>query len=295
MMPLDSVGVEVTVLSARYCQRRTRRGVAEDLAATEPELSRSWRYDDQSDAPMQQRVSADATSASAADRYRRATISRSLFARRRCVAPAANCECMPGRLHIGCMGWQEKDWIGPVYPAETKAPDMLALYARRFSTVEVDSTFYGRPRESTVVAWKDAAPDGFRFALKVSREITHKKHFEDAGQSFTWFVDRARLLGPALGALLLQCGGDFRPTPANKTRLYTFLDEHLPPDVNMVLELRHRDWFDDSLFEAARSQRFAIAATEGPHSTLELAKRILEEQGSELGFAYARLMGLTAF
>ncbi|HEY7993601.1 MAG TPA: DUF72 domain-containing protein [Candidatus Eremiobacteraceae bacterium] len=202
---------------------------------------------------------------------------------------------MPGRLHVGCMGWQEKDWIGPVYPAETKPPDMLALYAHRFSSVEVDSTFYGRPRESTVVAWRDAAPEDFKFALKVSREVTHKKHFEDAGQSFTWFVDRARLLGPRLGALLLQCGGDFRPTPANKTRLYTFLDEHLPPDVNTVLELRHREWFDDALFEAARSQRFALAATEGPHSSLELAERVLDEQGSELGFAYARLMGLTAF
>ena len=202
---------------------------------------------------------------------------------------------MPGRLYIGCMGWQEKDWIGSVYPAETKSPDMLSHYARRFSAVEVDSTFYGRPRESTVVQWRDAAPDAFRFALKVSREVTHKKHFEDAGQSFTWFVDRARLLGPRLGALLLQCGADFRSSPANKTRLYTFLDEHLPPDVNVALELRHRDWYDDALFEAARSQRFALAATEGPHSSLDLAERVLKEQGSELGFAYARLMGLEPF
>ena len=202
---------------------------------------------------------------------------------------------MAARLHVGCMGWQEKDWIGPVYPEETKPPDMLGLYARRFSTVEVDSTFYGRPRETTVAAWRDAVPEGFRFALKVSREITHKKHFEEAGQSFGWFVDRARILGPALGALLIQCPRDFRPTPANRTRLYSFLDEHLPPDINMVLELRHEEWFDDALFDMARSQRFALAATEGPHSSIDLATRVLSEQGTELPFAYARLMGLTAF
>jgi uncharacterized protein YecE (DUF72 family) len=69
----------------------------------------------------------------------------------------------------------------------------------------------------------------------------------------------------------------------------------LPPDVNVALELRHTGWFDDALFEMARSQRFALAATEGPHSSLALAERILAEQRDELDFAYARLMGPTEF
>jgi uncharacterized protein YecE (DUF72 family) len=170
---------------------------------------------------------------------------------------------------------------------------MLALYAQKFSTVEIDSTFYGRPREATVDAWRDAVPDGFRFALKVPREVTHRRRFQELGQVFTFFIDRVRKLGPKLGAILLQCPRDFKPTPANRQRLYSFLDEQLPPDMNVVLELRHEEWFDDALFEMARSQRFALAATEGPHSSLTLAERILREQGSELDFAYARLMGLT--
>lgn len=202
---------------------------------------------------------------------------------------------MAGRLRFGCMGWQEKDWIGPFYAEGTKTADMLPLYAKTHAAVEVDTTFYGRPRETTVVAWRDAVPDDFRFALKVPREVTHKRRFEDAGDVFSWFVARARTLGPKLGALLLQCPREFRPTPPNRERLYAFLDEQLPPDVNLALELRHPDWFDDALFEMARSQRFALAATEGPHSSLELAERILEEQASELDFAYVRLMGLTPF
>lgn len=193
------------------------------------------------------------------------------------------------------MGWQEADWIGPVYAQGTKSPDMLAAYAQRYSSVEVDSTFYGRPRETTVAQWREAVPDGFRFALKVSREVTHKRRFEDAGESFGFFVERARVLGPKLGALLLQCPNEFRPTPANRQRLFTFLDEHLPPDINLALELRHEGWFDEALFEMARSQRFALAATEGPHASVALAERILAAQGDALDFAYARLMGLTAF
>jgi uncharacterized protein YecE (DUF72 family) len=202
---------------------------------------------------------------------------------------------MAGQPYIGCMGWQQKDWVGPFYPEATKPADMLALYARRFSSVEVDTTFYGRPRESTVDTWRDAVSEEFRFTLKVPREVTHRRRFEDAEQVFTLFVDRVRKLGTRLGAILIQCPRDFSPTPANRQRLYSFLDALLPPDVNVALELRHPGWFDEALFEMARSQRFALAATEGPHSSLELAERILIEQGEELDFAYIRLMGLTEF
>ena len=202
---------------------------------------------------------------------------------------------MAGQVYAGCMGWQEKDWLGPFYPEAAKPAEMLALYAQRFSFVEVDTTFYGRPRATTVDGWRDAVPDGFKFALKVPREVTHRRRFEEAEEVFTLFVDRVRTLGPKLGAILIQCPREFSPTPANRQRLYSFLDAMLPPDINVALELRHAGWFDDALFEMARSQRFALAATEGPHSSLALAERILAEQRDVLDFAYARLMGLTAF
>jgi uncharacterized protein YecE (DUF72 family) len=69
----------------------------------------------------------------------------------------------------------------------------------------------------------------------------------------------------------------------------------LPLDERVVFELRHPGWFDDVLFKTARSQRFALAAVEGPQSSLELAQKILAEQSGELDFAYARLMGPTEF
>ena len=201
---------------------------------------------------------------------------------------------MDARLQFGCMGWQEKDWLGPFYPEGTKTGEMLAKYSRLFPTVEVDSTFYGRPRESTVQAWHDDVPDNFRFALKVPREVTHRRRFEEADQVFSLFVQRARQLGPKLGAILIQCPREFTPTPANRKRLFGFLDEQLPPDVNVALELRGEEWYDESLFDAARSLGLALAATESEYSSLALAERILAEQGDALSFAYVRWMGKTA-
>src|SRR5438132_2281156 len=171
---------------------------------------------------------------------------------------------------------------------------MLASYARELKTVEVDSTFYGRPRESSVQAWVEGVPDDFRFALKVPREVTHRRRFEDTGEYFSLFVDRARQLGPKLGAILIQCPREFKPTPANRTRLFRFLDEQLPPDVNVALELRGEAWFDDALFDATRSLGVALVAAESEFMSIELAEKVLAAQGDALGFAYIRWMGKTA-
>jgi uncharacterized protein YecE (DUF72 family) len=191
------------------------------------------------------------------------------------------------------MGWQEKDWTGPFYPEGTKIADKLSHYARILPTVEIDSTFYGRPRETTVIAWSDAVPDEFRFALKVPREITHRRRFSEAGQVFSFFIERVRRLGPKLGAILIQCSPDFGPTPTNRQRLFAFLEAELPDDIKVALELRDERWYDDALFRLARDARFALAATEGPHTSLALAERILTEQGEALDFAYLRWMGET--
>jgi len=189
------------------------------------------------------------------------------------------------------MGWQEKDWRGVFYPDDAKTADMLATYARILPTVEVDSTFYGRLRQSTVDGWRDAVPDGFQFALKVPRMVSHFKRFRDADQVFAYFIERVRGLGPKAGAILIQCPADFDATQANRERLFAFLGSQLPADVNVALELRDENWYDDALFAIAREEKFALVASESEHASLELASRILEAQGDALDFAYLRWMG----
>jgi len=201
---------------------------------------------------------------------------------------------MAARLLFGSMGWQEKDWLGPFYPEGTKTEDMLALYSRSLPTVEVDSTFYGRPRETAVAAWAQAVPDDFRFALKVPREVTHRRHFEGAGEYFGLFIQRVRALGPKLGAILLQCGREFRPSQANRALLFEFMETQLPQGIRVALELRSAEWYDDALFDLARENGFALAATESEFSSIDLAERILHVQGDALDFAYLRFMGKEA-
>jgi uncharacterized protein YecE (DUF72 family) len=76
----------------------------------------------------------------------------------------------PG-LYLGTSGWSYADWEGTLYPKGLPAASRLAEYAKRYATVEIDSTFYGTPRRSTVEKWREVVPEGFLFAAKFPEEF----------------------------------------------------------------------------------------------------------------------------
>jgi uncharacterized protein YecE (DUF72 family) len=197
------------------------------------------------------------------------------------------------RLWFGGQGWLYKDWVGTFYPPGTDGPTMLAEYGRVFNTVEVDSSYYATPDARTVEGWRKRSPEGFRFSLKVPGEVTHVRRFRDAEPQFDEFVERVRLLGPKLGAILVQCPPDFDPSDSNREALFGFMRSRVPRDVPVALELRDERWYDGSLFELAREKAFTLAVTEGMHSSLELAARIVDEIAarSPTDFAYIRWLG----
>src|SRR5258708_3756498 len=92
-------------------------------------------------------------------------------------------------IRVGTMGWGYADWSGVFYPAATPSRDYIALYARAFDAVEIDSTFYGTPRESQVKNWARATPDDFVFCPKVPRLITHELRLIGAEEELKRFVE----------------------------------------------------------------------------------------------------------
>ena len=88
------------------------------------------------------------------------------------------------------MGWSYNFWAGNFYPEGLKAEEFLTEYAKHFKTVEVDSTFYRTPYESTVVKWKKQTPDDFIFSLKFPKVITHEKMLRNCEENVTYFMNR---------------------------------------------------------------------------------------------------------
>jgi len=144
-----------------------------------------------------------------------------------------------GRVLIGTQGWNYAAWVGPFYPEGTRPADMLTRYAEAFQTVEVDSTFYAIPPAKSVRGWAERSPDGFVFALKLPREITHDRHLRDADAETELFLERARLLGPKLGPILVQLGPDFAPSELGALEAFV---PSLPRDLRFAVEVRQERW-----------------------------------------------------
>ena len=145
--------------------------------------------------------------------------------------------------HLGTMGFAYEAWRGVFYPGSANPRQYLAHYSQIFNAVELDSTFYGAPRASTVRQWAAQTPPGFRFCPKTPREITHERGLalaQGAGEAMLAFLDAVRHLGDKLGPVLIQLPPSFGP--AQRPALADFLAA-LPRDLRYAVELRQRGWF----------------------------------------------------
>lgn len=142
-------------------------------------------------------------------------------------------------LHLGTQGFTYPSWVGTFYPTGTPSRAFLEFYASQFDTVELDTTFYAIPRRSTIEGWRTRTPDGFQFAAKFPKSITHDKLLEDCAEETLAFLDTMTLLGHKLGPLLLQMPPSWGAT--GFAALAAFL-QHLPSGFRYVLEVRHRSW-----------------------------------------------------
>lgn len=189
-------------------------------------------------------------------------------------------------LHIGTQGWNYSAWAGVFYPDGTRPADFLPIYARAFSTVEVDSTFYAVPPVTTLRGWYDRTPDAFLFALKFPQAVTHEARLRDVDGTTEIFFDRARELREKLGPVLVQLGPDFGPEelPA----LVDFVPR-IPHDVHVAIEFRARGWMTPGVLAFLRDYQIAVALVDGPwiprRWMIELAER------PTAPFHYIRWMG----
>jgi uncharacterized protein YecE (DUF72 family) len=163
-------------------------------------------------------------------------------------------------LRAGTSGYAFKEWKGVFYPPEVKDNDaMLTYYASRFSTVEINNTFYRLPRESVLLDWAARVPEQFTFAVKASQKITHFARLkDDAFGALEYLLRTVRVLGTRLGPILFQLPPNMKK---DLPRLLAFLAA-LPRDLRHAVEFRHESWFDDDVFAALRDRNVALTVAE---------------------------------
>jgi uncharacterized protein YecE (DUF72 family) len=145
---------------------------------------------------------------------------------------------------------------------------MLAYYAERFPTVEINYTFYRMPTEKLLSGWAAGTPESFSFTLKAPRRITHDAKLQRCEELLEVFCRTARTLGPKLATLLFQ----LPPTLKKDLPVLRAFLALLPEGTRAALEFRHASWFDAEVFDALRSRNVAlcVADSEKLHAPVEI-------------------------
>jgi uncharacterized protein YecE (DUF72 family) len=211
-------------------------------------------------------------------------------------------------IRIGLSGWDYPRWQGDFYPPQLAVRKRLTYVAEHFDTVEVNGSFYALQRPTTYQRWYDATPDGFRFALKGGRFITHLKRLRDVGQALAnFFASGPLVLADKLGPVLWQLPASTKfdesliseflaqlPTSTGAAAdLAAHHDERLhgraAPEATVdlplrhALEVRHRS-FDDSRYYDLLS-RYGVANVVSDSPTWPMFDRQTTD------YAYVRLHG----
>ena len=164
------------------------------------------------------------------------------------------------KLWAGASGYAYDEWKGSFYPEKIAADAMLAWYADRLPSVEINNTFYRMPKASVLAHWAQATPEHFRFAIKASRRITHEARLkaDDAAEAVGYLYKNLASLGEKRGPALFQLPPFLKK---DLPRLNEFLAV-LPADHRATFEFRHESWFDGEVYAALRAAGAALCLSE---------------------------------
>ena len=164
------------------------------------------------------------------------------------------------KLWAGASGYSFKEWKGSFYPEKLKPEEMLAWYAARLPTVEINNSFYQTPKVSVLEHWAAVTPQAFRFAIKASKRITHDGRLKaDAvADSVAYLYNNLAALGAKRGPVLFQLPPFLKK---DLPRLDEFL-RLLPEGHRAVFEFRHDSWFDDDVYARLQAAGAALCLSE---------------------------------
>ena len=183
------------------------------------------------------------------------------------------------KLYIGTSGWVYRHWRGIFYPEGLAQAKWLEFYNQYFTTVELNNSFYHLPSEKAFAAWRERSSEGFVYAVKVSRLITHLKKLRNVEGALENFLSRAQILREKLGPLLYQLPPNM---PRNDRVLEAFL-QLLPPGLCHVFEFRNESWFDEGVFALLRQHQIGFCVYDMPEFTTPIV--------ATADFAYIRFHG----
>ena len=167
---------------------------------------------------------------------------------------------MSGSIHVGVGGWDFDPWRGTFFPAGLPKAKQLDFMGEQLSATEINATYYKLQKPELFAKWRDAVPDGFKFAIKASRFCTNRKLLGEGGEGIDRFCAQGFTeLGDKLGPILWQFMGTKRFEPDDFAAFLKLLPEaQAGVRLQHVVEPRHESFRTPEFVAMAREAGVGI-------------------------------------
>ncbi|AEH45862.1 protein of unknown function DUF72 [Thermodesulfatator indicus DSM 15286] len=184
-------------------------------------------------------------------------------------------------IKIGTSGWNYPHWRGVFYPEKLAKRKWLSFYTEYFDTVEVNATFYGTPKERTFRRWYEETPQGFIFAIKANRYITHVRRLRNVEDPLKRFYEAIKPLKEKIGPILFQ----FPPSLQYDRELIKNFLKHLDLSYQTTIEVRHASFQQEEFYELLSRYNIALCFSDTAGRYPSLVEVLTAD------FVYLRLHG----
>ncbi len=164
-------------------------------------------------------------------------------------------------IYAGTSGWAYPSWKPDFYPSSIPAKKLLAYYATRLNTVEVNYTFRSLPSASTVQTWLAETGVDFRFSFKAPQRITHILRLKNCAEALERFANSIAAVADTgrLGVILFQLPPNLK---LDIERLGSFLKDAEKLGFRMAFEFRNASWFCAETYSTLRAHSAALCIAE---------------------------------
>ena len=175
------------------------------------------------------------------------------------------------KILIGTSGWQYKHWNGTFYPEGMKNSEKLNYLAKKFCTVEINSSFYRMPSADTFKHWYKNAPEGFIYSLKFPRYMTQMKKLiidETSKEYVKNFFKNSKNLREHLGCVLIQLPPNFKFDFERLEKFLRFIFSYVKRikyNADFAIEFRNQTWFTAPVYNLLKKYNTAITISDTPN------------------------------
>jgi uncharacterized protein YecE (DUF72 family) len=206
---------------------------------------------------------------------------------------------MAGKIYVGVGGWTFEPWRGVFYPKDLTHKRELEYASRKFTSIEINGTYYSSFKPASWAKWRSETPDGFVFAVKASRFCTNRRNLGEAGESVGRFVSQGLVeLGDRLGPINWQFMGTKKFDPVDFEAFLRLLPHEVGKlPLRHALEVRHASFKDERFYDLARKYNAAIVfahdddfpAIDEPTADFAYARLMKSEDKAKTGYKPAEL------